>query len=303
MVKTADIARELIRDVGGDPSNAAMVRAVSIWVSYESGSQILSNNPWNLRPGSDYNTCNKGADSKNFTVFCSWQDGVKASAQRLSHDDYRGYRPIYNAIQRGDPLGFFSALAKSKWSSDHYGGGGKFVTAFKSGTNYNRTLSFGSRAGSPSAPKPSDKPDSRPPITPDLKAFGDIISYPVGHIITDKDVGDISDKLHDAGYFEPDYFDVKRIAFEAFLKANAVGKAWDKPLQDTLAGKASETAGQVGSATDPLGLVNVANSIAGLGNLATKLAAYAVAVVFIVVGLFIYAKAGQATGVPNVVPE
>lgn len=168
MVTSYDVARQLVTDSGGNPNDKGIVRAIAIWIAYESGTRILSNNPWNLRPGHDYSTCSRGTDNKGFTVFCTWQDGVKATSQRLSKDDYRGYRPVYDAIRQGRPLAFFAALARSKWSSDHYGGGGKFVTAFNSATNYERALTFGARNNSPvgDTPAPGSPRSVDPPSAP-----------------------------------------------------------------------------------------------------------------------------------------
>lgn len=148
MTTSYDVSRQVVQKLGGDPNNKNIVRAVAIWLRFESGGTIFGNNPWNMRPGSDYgNVCTKGVDGKNFVKFCTINDGTTAVARRLSKNDYRGYAPIGAAIRRGDPIAMFYALARSKWSADHYGGGTKLIGAFNSSLPYNYTVAFRDRAG------------------------------------------------------------------------------------------------------------------------------------------------------------
>lgn len=148
MTTTYDIARQIVSKTGGNPGNTAIVRAVAIWITFESGTRILGNNPLNMRPTSypsGVRPC--GVDGKNFIKFCSLDDATSTIAFQLNKHDYRGFGQIGDAIKRGDAMGMLVAVAKSRWSSDNYGGGGKLFNAFRSGTNYNRTLTFGDRAG------------------------------------------------------------------------------------------------------------------------------------------------------------
>lgn len=148
MTTTYDIARSIVSKLGGNPNNSGIVRAVAIWITYESGSVILGNNPLNMRPTSlPPGTCTKGVDSKNFIKFCTIDDATDTIAFHLNKSDWRNYDEIGKAIRAGSAIGMFKALAASPWSSDHYGGGSKLINAFNSGSNYNKTLTFRERGG------------------------------------------------------------------------------------------------------------------------------------------------------------
>jgi hypothetical protein len=296
MVTTSDIAKQLITDVGGNPNNKLMVRAIEVWVAGESGTHILSNNPWNLRPGTDYTACNSGADSSNFTVFCTWQDGVKATAQRLSHNDYRGYRPVYDAIQQGKPLAFFTALARSKWSSDHYGGGSKLISAFKGTANYNRVVSFGSRA--------APHEDSRPPTTTYLSGFGGLVNIPQGQMISIQIVDQMMADLTAANWFGSGPGATISAGATRIVLLEEVGHPWNKATQDDIAAKMKIASAYVAGKTSPQAIIGDAAGAAGdalgIGKLAdtvTQVATYALAVGLIVVGLFIYTKKDEGLSV------
>jgi hypothetical protein len=120
---------------------------------------------------------------------------------------------------------------------------------------------------------------------PDLAGFDSIVSFPVGHVITMADVLAISKKLSAAGWFANP---VQQIAFEEWMRANAVGKAWGKPLQDQLAGQAGADATNIGNATDVPGAIT--SGIAGLGGTIVTTAGYLLAVVVIVLGFYLYSK-------------
>jgi len=118
-----------------------------------------------------------------------------------------------------------------------------------------------------------------------LKGFADVISFPVGHIITESDIHDISMKLEKNHWFANP---VQQIAFEEFMKQNALGKAWTKDLQNTLAVQAGADASNIGNATDPLGAVG--GAITGLGATLVTTTAYILAVVVVIVGIIVYTK-------------
>lgn len=131
-VSGGQVANELLSDLNAPTNNAGLTRAVSVWLAYESGSNIVGNNPWNIT-----GTGNCGSRDYNghkFAVYCNLSDGIRATANLLTSRSY--YSPIVGALRTANPLAFFSALAISPWSGDHYGGGSKLVSAFNGVTNY-----------------------------------------------------------------------------------------------------------------------------------------------------------------------
>ena len=123
-----------------------------------------------------------------------------------------------------------------------------------------------------------------------LAGFNSLVSFPIGHIITSKDIKDISIKLDKAGWFGnvPLVASVRQIAFEEFLVQNAKGKAWTKDLQNKLAGQANADASNIGGALPAV--PDIPGAITGAVGSLVMVATYVIAVVFIVVGLWLYSK-------------
>lgn len=119
---------------------------------------------------------------------------------------------------------------------------------------------------------------------PSLGGFNNLVSFPVGHVITANDITSISKKLSDAGWFENS---IQQIAFEEFMKQNALGKAWDKSLQDKLAGQAIADAQNIGNAVD------VGGAIGNLGGTLVQVATFGAAIVLVIVGLFMYQRSSD----------
>jgi hypothetical protein len=120
-----------------------------------------------------------------------------------------------------------------------------------------------------------------------LGAWNNIVKFPVGHIITVADVDKMMEELDKAGYFksDPAFLNVGRNMTREILMT-AVGKAWDKPLQEDLQrrfGAAAESAGEG---------FGIATGIADFGNTIVKLATYLAALVLVVVGLWLYSRSG-----------
>jgi len=138
------IATKLLQDLNA-PVNTATVRAVAIWLAFESGSTIAGNNPWNIHGTGNCGYRMADTPLAKVAVYCTIDDGVAASARLLSNSSY--YTAVVAALRKGDVVGFFWALVKSPWSASHYGGDiSKFWGAFTGSYNYSSkvyTLSSG----------------------------------------------------------------------------------------------------------------------------------------------------------------
>jgi len=290
-----DIARSLVAKLGGNPNNSGIVRAVAIWLAYESGSTIYGNNPWNMRPTSlPPNTCTNGADGKNFIKFCTLDDGIKTAAFSLNKDDYRGYRAISDAIRRNDPIGFFRALARSKWSSDNYGGGGKLINAFNSGTSYNRTLSFRERSGgtSPGGGAVSTSPGGSSggsAVNAILSSFGSDFEavIPKGKVLTDEDVTKLWNYIYKSGITKGALGILSEGEIQNILRTE-IGKPWGpesvKRIQDKMLNRAN-------TYTDPItGAVAMLGET--IGDAALTFTVVIIGLVFIIGAFVLYRKSG-----------
>lgn len=258
-VSSYDVARRFIKAAGGDPNNNGLVRAVAIWLRFEIGGSITGNNPWNLHsgtactpswPGYVNGYCpgngslpgqigNRyaGSGDKNVAVFRTLDDGIKANANNLIRlAPAYGYGKVLDAIRRGSAIDFLYAMQNSNWSAGHYGYT-KLVSAFKSTSSFNWSITLRPAGGSSTDPGPSGGGNTKW-----LDAWGGIVSFPVGHVITVEDVETMMAKLSDAGWFR-DYaleFAPGEGAARDFTRSilmTAVGKEWNKDLQDDLQGR------------------------------------------------------------------
>lgn len=145
-----DIARSLIRKLGGNPNNTALVRAVAIWMRFETGSTITGNNPWNIRGKGPCGGHYFGSNGP-FKTYCSLDQGLTDTARLLSISSY-GYPKIKAAVVAGDARGFLVAVYTSKWCHSAtqtycYNNGRSLLNAFAGSLSYNWTPSY--RNGSP----------------------------------------------------------------------------------------------------------------------------------------------------------
>lgn len=117
-----------------------------------------------------------------------------------------------------------------------------------------------------------------------LGAWGDHVKYPTGHILTQKDVYDIVEKLQDIGMFDgqgPLAGVVGRQIVTGILLRH-VGEPWNKELQSTLQAEFNQSATEaadlggtapailaigefVGAAMDPANWVRIFAILAGVG--------------------------------------
>ncbi len=140
------VATKLLQNLGA-PVNAATVRAVAIWLAFESGTNITGNNPWNIHGTGSCGYRMADTPVAKVAVYCSLDDGIAASSRLLSNSSY--YTAVVAALRKGDVLGFFWALVKSPWSGSHYGGDvSKFWGAYTNNYNYStRTFTLTSVTG------------------------------------------------------------------------------------------------------------------------------------------------------------
>jgi hypothetical protein len=121
-----------------------------------------------------------------------------------------------------------------------------------------------------------------------LGGWGDLISFPVGHIITAADITTILVTLQRAGWFDDEGPAAEVVAlaqYRGVLERVALGRPWTKALQDELAAAAGS------AASDPLGLAGVADTITrGLGQVATTAVILAAVLVITVAGLYLLAR-------------
>ena len=227
--------------------------------------------------------------------------GIAAAARLvLTSGHYGGIR---QSLKGGSSAQQAAAIVNSPWNGHHY-----------SGTNYagglrniaGNLVAFQTPSGGqtppPSGGGSSDAPggsthDSRPPGSDQwLAGWNGIVSFPVGHVITQADVDTIMARLDAAGYFNNDPLGLGKDATRKLLEG-FIGQAWNKDLQDRIQ-QGGEAAAK--AAGDPFG--GVSTAIGGIGDSIVKIATYGFALVLIVVGLFIYSRRGEGVPVPSVVP-
>ena len=195
MTTTADVARMFLADVGA-PQTPELVRAVSIWITFENSNPTLRNNPLNLHSSGglvgQIGSANVGAGDRNVAVFDTIEHGVAADAANLTRLPY--YTAAVRELRSGDAPGFLSAIAASPWSAGHYrtdvGTGNKLLNAYQGTSNYGGAV--GSSGGASGAWAPSEAliraaasnlppagnsaPTRHPAATPAVLAMGGIVA-------------------------------------------------------------------------------------------------------------------------------
>lgn len=145
-----DIARGLIRRLGGNPNNGTLVRAVAIWMRFETGATITGNNPWNIRGTGPCGGHYFGSNGP-FKTYCSLDQGLDDTSRLLSISQH-GYPKIKAAVQAGDARGFLVAVYTSKWCHSAtqtycYNNGLSLLNALNGSLSYLWTPSY--RGGNP----------------------------------------------------------------------------------------------------------------------------------------------------------
>jgi hypothetical protein len=262
-----EIASAFLHELGA-PDNAVMRKAVIAWMRAESGTTIRANNPWNMTLSAaketGIKTCGswKSASSGlTFAAFCSPQDGARASARLLLHagSDWRGYDHVVDAARAGDPIRFLNALAHSAWDGGRYGtkngGPNKLLNVYASlggdvssldAKMSNTGVTQGAFVGAQAYADAFAKISSGATGTQNgdnLAAWGGIVSFPVGHVLTAADVDYIMAQLAAHGYFKDDTVGAAQSVTRAIL-SRQIGKAWGKPMQDILQADFYKSAGE-----------------------------------------------------------
>lgn len=259
-----------------------MIAAMKAWMRAEGISSTKRNNPWNLHQGAacggdndrgkfcprhdlpgQIGVVNVAPGDKNVAVFDTLDHGVQASANnliRLSGSGY-GYDRVIKYARKGDAVNFLNALALSSWSAGRYGtkGGGqnKLILYYNALGYHADPMSWKLLgAGSQSGGDVIGGAGTGTPYSGNLGAWADIISFPKGHRITVADVDKMMNALDKAGYFDGDPIGsaIGRDVTHTIL-LSAVGKPWDKSLQDQLQAQFGLAAKQAGGPGDALAAV------------------------------------------------
>ncbi len=264
---TDTIASSFLRALNA-PDTPAMRTAVRAWLIKEGITSIKRNNPWNLHGGapclSGTGYCsggtglpggvgrvNVGPGDQNVVVFASLDAGVQASANNLLKPGSPSYR--YGAVvagaQSGVPEKFLNALALSSWSEGRYGtknGGPNSLITIYNGLAKTQLSPYSYRSFLSGVPLPGRKviggalgPSTDAPSL--LGAWGNVVNYPEGHILTSQDVTDILNKLETAGFFpganvgNPVSIAARDVT--ATVLKSHIGQPWNKALEVTLQGE------------------------------------------------------------------
>jgi murein DD-endopeptidase MepM/ murein hydrolase activator NlpD len=143
-----------------------------------------------------------------------------------------------------------------------------------------------------------------------LGAWGDIVSFPIGHIVTAADVELMMQKLRDAGFFgDPSIPGAVSEGIVRGILTTAIGQRWDKALQDRLQAQFFAAAGQavpdLGGIGDALGsIAGVAATLVNPANWIRILALIAGAGMVAYGGVSVLKASGASVPTPatNVVP-
>jgi hypothetical protein len=244
------------------------------WITAESGKTIYGNNPLNL-------TCSKGdgcytgqnghyrfaGNSRNFASFATPKDGARAVIGLLSIERYR-YPAILNAARADNWQAMIEAIAHSCWVSCSrvgYVSGGN-ITLYSIWNRMRPLVDADVNSGAiGQIPATVEK---------QLGAFWDLISFPVGHILTKEDVNRIVDVVDKSGKIDGGFGTTsKAVALELIrgILMQHVGDAWTKTLQDTLQAKFNQAAGLSADAFVPDPLQGAADALKAIGELIAKL--------------------------------
>lgn len=239
-----ELASAFLRELGA-PDTQPMRLAVIAWMRAESGSTIIGNNPWNLRPGADDAAYRSGTRTSingngQFSVYPTAQAGAAAAAHRLvaAGHDWRAYDVPVKAARKGDPIGFLNGIAHSAWDASRYGtksGPNKLLGIYAGlgGNVTNAELTYISTTGSKDPQAGGAAISASVPTIGQLGGWNNIVVFPTGHILTASDIDYIMAQLAANGYFTSDSTGAAQSVTRAIL-ASKIGKPWDKPLQDQL---------------------------------------------------------------------
>ena len=286
MSSVPTLAQALVSDLAGMGYPGMQSSVATAWITREGiggkpqqAGAAPPTNPLGIRPCPGCS--GSGLEIGSFNGFASYPtdlDGIRAAAYLLVHNP--AYSGVLQAVRSGNAQAQAVAIIDSHWDGDgHYAGHlGQW-----SDPNYAKSGSGGSSSGSGNLP-----------------AWGGLVSFPVGHILTQADVQTIMDALTKAGYFKSDWSGVAQMQAYNILKSG-IGMAW---TPDFL--KAAQAAFLGTAASEPGANVDLAGAIAGIPvALAGIPAALAGAVAPVVLNLGILGLAALLiyTGVRRVIGE
>lgn len=258
------IARAFLASIGA-PDTPLMRKAVIAWIRAESGNTVRAGNPWNISYAAAQEIARKGgpqpiaswtsSTGQKFAVYPTAISGAQAAGKLLlgAGNDWRGYAPIVAAARRSDPIGFLNALARSAWDAGRYGtkngGSNKLLSIYASVTG---NPTFGSSGGTSGGGSFND-PISR------LGGWGNLVSFPTGHILTGADIDTIMAALDKGGFFDPNVNGTiaagqGRAQTDAILRT-FIGQPWNKATQDAMQARFFSAATQAGSLGDAVGAI------------------------------------------------
>lgn len=286
-VSQSQLASVFLRELGA-PDNTVMRKAVVAWMRAESGGHIIGNNPWNLRPGLDDAALRSGTRTSIsgngvFSVYATPQDGARAAARRLvsAGKDWRRYDVIVTSARSGNAIGFLNAVALSAWdgghapNSGHYGlkgvklgisstgGSNNLLKIFQGiGGNLGTATAGGPVTTDPTSMVPPDATATAGKLDPGIVgAWGNLVQFPAGHILTAADVEAIMGTLAAHGFFKDDPGGIAQSITHTILLSE-IGQPWGKPMEDRLAAKFGTAAAQALPKTPLDPLFAVAGSLA-----------------------------------------
>jgi hypothetical protein len=124
-------AQAMLRYLGADAKNPYLITAIIAWIRAESGQRYLGNNPLNIRNSKFANGFRQTKSNGKFATFKNLAIAGKASAYFLLHNKGHGYEAVIRELRKSvsgttksyqdQGIRFLNALAKSDWSSGHYG--------------------------------------------------------------------------------------------------------------------------------------------------------------------------------------
>lgn len=280
-----DLAAIYLKSIDA-PASDSNIKALSAWFAIESGwssykngtVNVVGNNPLNITGTGKCGS--RSYAGHKFAVFCTPEEGAQRWSSMLQSQwgARYGYIGIYDALRTGDGNRTLSAIIDSGWVTgrrgNQYGheGSNTLIKVYNSIASKDFTPTGGPIANDPTI----------------LAAWGNLVHFPVGHVLTAKDVEDIVKTLRDNKLFNYPgtaiYSTGAEQATKDVLTAH-IGETWDKSLQDKLQ---KELFGKASAVTDnPIN--NLATSISS-PTLWIRVAAGIGGAIFVVFGLQIIAK-------------
>jgi hypothetical protein len=303
VVSTQTLAGQLLAAIGA-PTTAPNIAAMTAWLNSESthtASTItaVGNNPLNISTGADVSGKVIGTSpfGPGIAQYASMTTGVQATAQYLA-----ARQPgIIAGFKAGNGTAAVTAITASNYVTGGKGGnqyGGALLGRFQAILPSAKSLlpsptGLGSTA---SGPAPTTDPNwigPAPSVVGGtdqyLGAWNNLVTFPVGKVITQADVTSMMTALQGAGYFTNDPLGAGQFKTQQGLN-QLVGAQWTQDNLTALQG----AFGAAANATPGTNLVpDIPTALAGVGSTVTSVATYLAALFIIALGVFLYSKGGQ----------